>query len=288
MSALVQRAEPRHLAVDGLNVHYVQAGQGPVVLLVHGLGSSLVTWAGNVAPLADAGFTVLALDLPGHGDSDRPGNHGYDPHSAATLLHDFMAELSIDRASLVGSSAGGLVSALVALEHPEKVERLVMVASGWVNRQVSWFIRLVGLPGVGELVYLPWLHYQVGLSTRVFHEPLPLMDDLLSEVRRVRGLPGSARALLKSIRSSIGYLDRGPQRRMVERLKDSPAPLLTVWGREDPVVPWGQAETMARELPGSMACVMPQCGHWPQMEKADDFNRLVSEFLKGGPGDSQG
>ena len=292
MSALVQPAEPRNLAVDGLNVHYVQAGQGPVVLLVHGLGSSLATWASNIAPLADAGFTVLALDLPGHGDSDRPRDRSYDPHSAAELLHHFVTELSIERVSLVGSSAGGLISALMTLEHPDKVERLVMVASGWLSRQVSWFIRLVALPVVGELVYLPWLHYHVGLSTRVFYEPPPLADELLAEMRRVRGLPGSGRALLRSVRSSIGCLGRTPQRRMVERLKDSPVPLLTVWGSEDPVIPSCQAETMRRELPHSEVCVIPRCGHWPQMEKDGEFNRLVSEFLRDGPardpGDSQG
>ena len=284
----MQPAEPKSITVRGLNVRYVREGQGPAVLLVHGLGSSLATWHRNIVPLAEAGFTVLALDLPGQGDSDRPPDLNYDPVSGARLLNDFINELGVDRVSLVGNSAGGLISSLMTLEYPDKVEHLVLVASGGLGKHVSWLMRLISLPVVGELLYRPWLHYQVGLTRRVFHRPPPLLEDLLAEQRRVRGLPGSSRASLRSIRSSIDHLGRKHQRYVIERLKDSPVPLLTIWGRDDVVVPWSQAETIRKELPRSLVHVIPQCGHWPQMEKADEFNRLVSEFLKTFPVDGLG
>ena len=103
----MDRLRHKNIVLTGVNVRYVQAGQGPVVLLPHGPGASLVTWSQNIEPLAEAGFAVLALDLPGHGDSDKPGHLSYDPISGAHLLHDFYRALSVERLSLLGSSAGG-------------------------------------------------------------------------------------------------------------------------------------------------------------------------------------
>ena len=134
----MDRARHKNIVLQGVNVRYVQAGQGPVVLLLHGLGASWVTWSQNIEPLAQAGFTVLALDLPGHGDSDKPGHLSYDPISGAQLLYDFAKTLSVERWSLVGSSAGGLIVGLFALDHPEIVDRLVLVGSGGLGKSISW------------------------------------------------------------------------------------------------------------------------------------------------------
>ena len=112
--------EHKTIALSGVKVHYVEAGQGPVVLLLHGLGSSLDTWRRNVEPLADAGFTVLAPDLPGHGDSEKPDALDYGPRTAVDFTGQFLSALGVERASLVGNSAGGLVAALFALENPEE------------------------------------------------------------------------------------------------------------------------------------------------------------------------
>ena len=139
-------AEHKYISVSGINLHYVGAGQGPVVLLLHGLGTSWVTWQRNIEPLADAGFTVLAPDLPGHGDSDKPEGWSYDPLSCARLVYDFARALGAERFSLVGNSAGGLMAALLALEHPEHVEHLVLVASGGLTKRARLFLEAVSLP----------------------------------------------------------------------------------------------------------------------------------------------
>ena len=100
--------EHKTIALSGVKVHYVEAGQGPVVLLLHGLGSSLDTCRRNVEPLADAGFTVLAPDLPGHGDSEKPDALDYGPRTAVDFSGQFLSALGVERASLVGTQPGDL------------------------------------------------------------------------------------------------------------------------------------------------------------------------------------
>ena len=192
----MQRADKKDVNIWGVNIRYVQAGEGPVVLLLHGLGASLLTWYCNIDALAEAGFTVLAPDLPGYGDSDKPDHLNYDPASAAEFLHDLTQELGIDRLSVVGSSGGGLVAGLYALEYAEHVDKLVLVAPGGLGRQISWFLRLMSVPLVGELIYRPWIHDRVGFTKQIFHRPPDFLDDLLPEMFRVRGLPGARMAML--------------------------------------------------------------------------------------------
>ena len=275
------RAELKNVTLGGIKVGYVRTGQGPVVLFLHGVGASLVTWCRNVEPLADAGFTVVALDLPGHGDSDKPKHLSYDPVSGAKLIEDFSDALGIGRLSLVGSSAGGLIAGLFALEHPQRVERMVLVASGGLGRKVSWFLRLISLPLVGELAYRPSIFHRVGISKRIFHRSSPFLDQVLTELRRVRTLPGARRAVLQAIRSSVNCLGLRSQHYILDRLKDSPVPLMTVWGEEDIIIPVSNADLVRRELPNSVVRTFPQCGHWPHMEQADAFNDLLIRFLKG-------
>jgi pimeloyl-ACP methyl ester carboxylesterase len=277
----MQQAEHKRVVLRGLNVHYVQAGQGPVVLLLHGLGTSLVTWSRNIEPLAAAGFTVLAPDLPGHGDSDKPAHLSYDPVDGALLIHQFLQSLDVARVSLVGNSAGGLVVGLFALSHPEKVDRLVLVASGGLGRRVSWFLRFFSLPILGDLFYQPQLQNVTDFSKRIFFQAPPFLDEVLAEMNRVRALPGARRAGLRAIRSSINFLGQRQLRYILPRLKQLPVPLLTVWGREDNIIPVSQAGVVRQELPHSLVRIMPQCGHWPHMEKAEQFNDLLIRFLRG-------
>lgn len=273
--------EHKTVTLDGVNVHYVQAGEGPVVLLVHGVGTSLVAWWRNIQPLADAGFTVLAPDLPGHGDSDKPKRLSYDPSARAHLVAQFLNALNVDRAHLVGNSAGGLVAALFALEHPKKTDRLVLVASGGLGRRISWFLRLISLPVVGEVLYRPRLHSLMGISRKLFYEQPSFPREVLTEMERVRALPGSTRAALSSIRSCIDYRGLREQRLVLDRLHRLTAPLLTVWGENDRLIPASHADSVRETMPQSVVRTIPRCGHWPQMEKADEFNVLVTGFLEG-------
>ena len=264
-----------------MNVHYVQAGSGPVVVLVHGVGASQVAWRSNIAPLADAGFTVVALDLPGHGDSDKPKNIEYDPIAAVRFIAHFLDALKVDRASVMGNSGGGLIAASFALEYPDRTDRLILVAPGGLAQDVSLFLRLLSVPVVGEIIYNPWVHNTVGMSKQLFYDPQAFPKDVLEELDRVQSMPGATRAALRSIRSSIDYRGMMDRRLVTKRLDSLGVPLLTVWGENDQLIPVSHVQAVRDAVPHGLVRTLPKCGHWPQMEKAAEFNPLVIEFLKG-------
>lgn len=277
----MRRVDKKDVTIWGVNIRYVQAGEGPVVLLLHGLGTSLITWHCNIDALADAGFTVIALDLPGYGDSDKPKHLNYDPQSASEFLYDFIQELGLTQLSLVGSSAGSLIVGLYAIEHPESVDKLVLVGPGGLGQKVSWLLRLMSIPGLGELIYRPGLHDKFGIKRWIFHRPPEFLDELLPEMSRVRTLPGARTAMLRSVRSSINYRGLRHQWNILYRLRNLSVPLMTVWGQEDSIIPISQADAVRDALPHSIVHTVPDCGHWPQMEKHQLFNGILIKFLAG-------
>jgi pimeloyl-ACP methyl ester carboxylesterase len=139
----------RHITIHGHEVGYRMAGSGPAVVLVHGLAGSSTTWQEVMPALADH-FTVLAPDLLGHGDSAKPrGDYSLGAHASG--LRDLMVALGIERATFVGHSLGGGVALQLAYQFPERCERLVLVASGGLGKEVNSLLRAVSLPG-SELV----------------------------------------------------------------------------------------------------------------------------------------
>ena len=265
----------------GINVRYLEAGEGPAVLLVHGLSTSMVTWHCNIDALVSAGYRVLALDLPGHGDSDKPKDLDYAPAGAAELIRQFLAELQLDRISLVGNSAGGLVVSLFSLAYPQQVEKLVLVAPGGMGRHVTWLLRAMSIPVIGELFYQPRLQSSLAMARRLFFRPPPILAEILPEMQRVRNLPGARHAAIQSIRSSVCLLGQRRRSYILDRLRDLKRPLMTIWGEEDTILPVSQAAAVRRALPRSVTRVIPECGHWPHMEKAAQFNDLLVRFLDG-------
>ena len=278
-TALMQQAEIKDVYVDGINVRYAIAGEGPVVLLVHGLASSMITWYCNIDALADAGFTAIAMDLPGYGDSELAPHLEYRPENAAHFLANFTAELDINRFSVVGNSAGGLIAGITALQYPEKVEKVALVAAAGLGRHLSWPLRLISVPVLGELIYKPHMISKAAMIKRIFFRPPAILDDILPEMLRVRCLPHAPRVMLQSVRSGINLLGLRREHNILDRLRDQPAPLLVIWGEDDLVIPPVKAEDVQHALPRSTVHVLPECGHWPHMEKPDDFNRILTDFL---------
>jgi 4,5:9,10-diseco-3-hydroxy-5,9,17-trioxoandrosta-1(10),2-diene-4-oate hydrolase len=271
----------KYVDISGINVHYVESGEGPAVLLLHGLGTSLITWHRNVDALAAAGYKVLALDLPGHGDSDKPRHLSYDPVTGAKVIKEFLDTQRVEQVSVVGSSAGGLVVGMFALAHPEKVDRLVFVASGGLGRRVCWYLRIMSVPGLGELFYQPKFQNSIVLSKRIFHQQPPFLAEILPEMFRVRNLPGSRQAALRAVRSSINLFGLRKQRYILHQLKKLAKPVMAVWGAQDSIIPASHAVEVQQALPNSIVHVMPNCGHWPHMEKAEEFNDLLIRFFRG-------
>lgn len=259
------------VTVYGAKIHYVEAGSGPVVVLLHGLGGNTTNWQFNIAPLAQK-YRVIVPDQIGFGKSDKPLIN-YRITTYVDFLDAFLKELKIERASFVGNSMGGWVAASYALAHPAKVESLVLVdAAGYSFAPGFDTSQLIKLnpstrEGMKELV------------ARVFYNKLIFMSDAFIDASMAERINAGDGHTIRSITESIirreDFLDN--------RLAAIKQPTLVIWGREDGLLPLADGQRFQKEIPGAQLIVFDQCGHVPQVEKALDFNAAVLKFLAAPP-----
>jgi pimeloyl-ACP methyl ester carboxylesterase len=257
--------------VHGNAVRYAQAGAdsgGPVVLLVHGIASRAAQWQSVMEQLGE-NCHVLAPDLLGHGESAKPrGDYSLGAHACG--IRDLLAALGHDRVSLVGHSLGGGIAMQFAYQFPERVERLALVCSGGLGREVSIFLRAATLPGA-ELV-LPllagsWVRRAatkvgVGLTTARVRLPKGLEECLvgfgsLGDRQTREAFVHTARSVLDPVGQRIDARER------LYLAEDMP--LLVVWGRKDAIIPVAHGESLAATVPGTTLDVFEQSGHFPHL-----------------------
>jgi 2-hydroxy-6-oxonona-2,4-dienedioate hydrolase len=262
-----QPAPGKSVVVFGQKINYVEAGSGPVVVLLHGLGGNTTNWAFNTPALA-AKFRVIVPDQVGFGLSDKPLIN-YRVGTYVDFLDKFLAELKVERASLVGNSMGGWIAALYALKHPSKVERLVLVdAAGLAPPKEFDLAALSGLnpstrEGMRQLAGMVFFNRAMQTDAAV---------DLLLTQRLSAGDGHTIQSLAESIHRSEDMLDG--------RLAALKQPTLIIWGREDGLTPLArEGEKFRQGIPHAQFVVFEQCGHVPQVEKAVDFNAAVLKFL---------
>ena len=271
------------IRLHGHDVEYAIAGSGPAVLLVHGITSSLRTWSKVVPRLAEA-HTVIAPDLLGHGASAKPRGD-YSLGSFASGLRDLLIALDQPRATVVGHSMGGGIAMQLAYQFPERVERLVLVNSGGLGREVSLLLRAATLPGA-ELV-LPLLFGSplfrpagaaLGRALRVLGRrsdgDLEGMAHGVASLRRRE----AQRAFLHTARS---IMDAGGQRvNATDRLYLAASmPSLIVWGERDPLIPADHGRTAHAAMPGSRLELFAEAGHFPFNDDPDRFADVLSDFI---------
>jgi len=270
--------------VDGLDLHYVVAGRGPAVVLLHGLGGFAESWRQNLDALAERA-RVFALDLPGFGCSAKPRTH-YRLTYFARALHGFLEAMGIGQASLVGHSLGAAVGVTYALTHPSRVERLALLAGvvpGFGYR-MSWLYRLLALRGVGEVLSLcgrPSV-YKAALA-RCFASPTRAEIDFLVESHYAArtGLDARAAYLATVRHVSADFVEHGEAYRRAVATLD--IPVLLIHGRQDPVVASAHCSAVADGLPHASVRWVDGCGHFPQIENASAVNAWLAEFLVARP-----
>jgi pimeloyl-ACP methyl ester carboxylesterase len=270
------------IELHGHTCSYRTGGRGPVLVLLHGITNSSASWE-PVIGLLSQHFTIVAPDLLGHGDSAKPRGD-YSLGANASLLRDLLLALGHDRATIVGHSLGGGIAMQFGYQFPERVERLVLVASGGLGRQVTPFLRAVALPGA-ELV-LPLLASQplVDAGTTVGgwidKVGLRLGADIAAMATGFASLQDieARRAFVHTARSVI---DIGGQRvNATDKLYLAQAvPTLIVWGDRDPIIPVAHAEGAHQELPNSRLEIFKGVGHVPQLESPGAFIAALERFL---------
>lgn len=264
----------------GIQIHYVMAGEGSPVLLLHGLGASLVAWRDNIEALSER-HRVYAIDMPGHGDSDNPATE-YSLETYTQWLAGFQSALDIDRPALVGNSAGGMLALAVASARPEAVRSLVLVGAAGLGQKVSLYVRLLSIPLLGELFESSKLRGPALMLKNAFADPRFATKELVREIYRSRAMKGASKAVVGPIRQIVGLLGLRRDAMLLDELVRLTVPTMIVWGAEDKILPVEHARKAARRAPHARLHVFEGCGHWPQMERADEFNRLVLAFLKDG------
>jgi 4,5:9,10-diseco-3-hydroxy-5,9,17-trioxoandrosta-1(10),2-diene-4-oate hydrolase len=278
----------RTLNVNGFRTRYWQAGgEGPPVILIHGLGASAEIWQYNLGALASR-HRVYVPDLPGFGRTEKPGWMDYSPGSYSRFVRDFMTALGIGRASLVGHSLGGGVALRAVLDDPGRVEKLILVSSAGLGREVSFPLRIASLPFFDRVFFTPPLPVFVRFLHRLVYDPSTITDEFARLYYEMFFQPGAVRAFTSILRN-IATL-RGARPGVLEPIREGlgtiGAPTLILWGRQDRILPVGQAVDAAGRIPGARLHIFERCGHMPNVEHPGEFNRLVLEFLQQdrGPG----
>ncbi len=268
----------RFANVNGQRVHFQDGGDldGVPLLLIHGFASSTLVWSKVFLPLAEAGFRVIALDLLGHGYSEKPRQADYTIETQAAMIVGLLDKLEISSAIVVGSSYGGAVAATCALDYPDRVEKLVLVGAVSNNDPRRFaLMRLFGSPLVGDVI-APLLIGSRRLlrmrMKRVYDRHSWVLDESRVEARhRPLRTRATQRAIIRTVRRWNAERVSSDAHRITQ-------PTLLVWGETDQEVPLRNGKRLQQEIAGSRLMIFRECGHLPHEEYPDAFAHLLAHF----------
>jgi pimeloyl-ACP methyl ester carboxylesterase len=273
--------EDRYIKVGNVNSRYWSAGEkGSTVILLHGVGCSVEFWERNIATLARE-HRVFAVDIVGFGRTDKP-EVVYTFQLMADFVLGFMNAMGIDKASLVGNSMGGGISMTVAAQAPERVKKIVLVDPVGLGRRQSPMMRLMTLPVIGNVLTKPGRQGVVRQMQLCLYDPSQASDDFIDRVAAIGTLPGNQRSFLSLLRetSNIVGVKKGLVADFSARLKKIKTPILVIWGRQDSILPVSEGEVAVEGMANVRLHVMDRAGHLPQIDKPEEFNATVIDFLR--------
>jgi pimeloyl-ACP methyl ester carboxylesterase len=276
-----EAAEIRTVRIHGHQVAYRQAGAGPVILLIHGIAESSATFA-QVVPVLAQDHLVIAVAHQVHGQSAKPRGD-YSLGAYASGIRDLLSALDHRSATVVGHSLGGGVAMQFAYQFPERCERLVLIASGGLGKEVSPWLRLLAGPGVEyvlPLVLTRHIHRGLDQVGGLFRRMGVRPDPMLAEVwATYRGLTDASaqRAFLHTVRSVIDVTGQRVSAR--DRLYLArEIPTMIVWGDRDNVIPVAHARAAHELIPGSRLEIFEGVGHFLPVEEPRRLAELIADF----------
>jgi pimeloyl-ACP methyl ester carboxylesterase len=253
----------------------------PALLLVHGIAGNSGTWSAVLPDLARH-YHVVAPDLFGHGESDKP-RHDYSLGAYANMLRDLMIALGIERATVVGHSLGGGVAMQLAYQHPLRCERLVLVSSGGLGPEISWMFRALTVPGAEyfmPMIFSSYVREAGNVISRGLRRVGLRAPQLEQEWRTYVSLtaPQNRHAFVRTLRSVIDL--NGQSVSAHDRLYlASRLPTLILWGQRDRIIPVDHARAAHRAIPGSRLTIFERSGHFPHVEEPTPFISALIEFV---------
>jgi len=267
--------------IDGLTFAYHEAGDGEPLFLLHGSGPGVNAWSnfrGNLPVFAER-FRTIAPDLPGFGGTDLPTLDGVYPAVAARWIARLMDELGIESAVFLGNSMGGAVAAELAVQSPERVRRMALMGSGGLSMSIFQAEPSEGFKRLFEFLEDPSRERMTAwVRTMVFDQRLvtdELIDERLSNAT-AEGVLAKTRVIFGSMFDPANQAKNAP---LWTRATTVATPTLLLWGRDDRMLPYDQAHFATRWLPDVELHTFARCGHWVQVERKTDFERVALEFL---------
>jgi pimeloyl-ACP methyl ester carboxylesterase len=273
----------RKLRVDGRLVRYVDAGDGPCVFLLHGIGHSAFGWRQTIAALVRAGYRALAIDTPGFGYSDPMPRQDLRsrarlPELVAAFLDGVLDTFDVDHCVTVGHSLGGAYAAALAARHPARVTRLVLAAPA-VGPAVGLGVHLLGMRAA-RLAFLPTKQF-IRWSLRVTtHDPRRIDEEEIDELARTLCNPVAAKSFMDVVGAGLTARGLRSELRLLDELREIQVPTLVLWGRHDQVVPVSNSAVVMDLLPDAELRLFEDSGHMLILEEAARFNRLLLDFLR--------
>ncbi len=265
-------------AVLGTRITWGEMGAGDPLVLIHGIQDSHRTWR-RVAPLLARHFRVLMPDLPGHGYSDRP-DAPYTLEWSAAVMAEWMRTIGVPRAHLCGHSYGGGVAQWMLLDHRQCVDRLALVASGGLGRQVGMGMQWAAFPFFGRrltpLVVRHSLPIFLRRNAALFGNMEPEEVERTIQISRI---PGTERAFQRTLEGVINVFGQYVQttQRSAE-VSDMP-PVALFWGSKDPIIPIRHGRRSVSRSQGMELETYEGCGHFPHLEVPERFSRDLTRFL---------
>lgn len=272
--------QPAYLDVSGHRIRYAEAGTGTPLILVHGITGYLEDWAANIDTLAQH-HRVFALDLLGSGKSDKPDDLAYTQEQIARSILDFMDAAGIDKAHLAGYSSGGRQVLLATHLAPERVLSITALAPAGFAKSTIINFRLATVPGLGEILTKPSRGGTKMLMKTAVHDPAVLTDALLDHKYQMQREPGAQRIFLRTLRDFVGFRGFHDRTWQTARswLPGIAQPVMLIWGRNDKFLSFEHAQVVQDGLRDVRFHAYDACGHLPQLEHPERFNRDLLAFL---------
>lgn len=272
----------RYLELHGDRIAYEDSGGGDeVLLLIHGMAGSSHTWR-NVIPALSKRYRVIAPDLLGHGESDKPRSD-YSLGAFAVWLRDLLDELGVSRCTVVGQSLGGGVAMQFVYQHPDYCQRLVLISSGGLGPDVGWTLRLLSAPGAELLMPLiaPSPVVAAGNRVRAWFSAAGIQSPRGAEMwSAYTSLSDAAtrQAFSRTLRSVVDH--RGQSVSALNRLHTTAElPTLVIWGDQDKIIPVEHGHAVTELRPASRLEVLPGVGHFPHVERPTEVVDLLDDFI---------
>lgn len=276
-----------YVNVNGIRTHFVEAGQGEPLIMVHGAGPGAFGWAGwrQTIPALAKHYHCYAIDTLGFGLTDKPSNIIYSDQASVDHLAGFIDALCLDQVNLLGNSRGAYMTAKYTCDHPDRVKRLLMISSGSIamamgierqEKQKEGLKQLQGYDGTPEAMRK--------FMQKIVHDHSKITDELIAVRVKMAALPGHdfVQKSQKIYRDSLATNPNERQRfELTHRLPQLTIPMHMVWGAKDSFAPPEFADKLRALLPNVSFDMLPNSGHQAQNDESDKFNEIALSFFRG-------